>query len=43
LSQEHQEPLPDVTTKIPVQAIIDHGHLEEHQKLIKRRSRVARE
>jgi hypothetical protein len=42
LSQEHQELLPNITTKIPAEATSDHGHLEEHQRLIKRRSRVAR-
>jgi hypothetical protein len=42
LSQEHQELLPDITTKIPAQATSDHGHLEEHQELIMRRSRAAR-
>jgi hypothetical protein len=36
--QEHQETI----TKIPAQTISDHGHLEDHQGLIKRRSRAAR-
>jgi hypothetical protein len=42
LSQEHQKLLPDITTKIPAQATSDHAHLEEHQRLIKRRSRATR-
>jgi hypothetical protein len=40
--QEHQEPLPDIITNIPAKQIIHHGHLEEHQELIKRRSRATR-
>jgi hypothetical protein len=36
--QEYQETI----TKIPAQATSDHGHLEEHQELIQRRSRAAR-
>jgi hypothetical protein len=42
LSQEHHKLLPDITTKISAQATSDHGHLEEHQRLIKRRSKAAR-
>jgi hypothetical protein len=34
--------IPDITTKIPAQATSDYGHLEDHQRLIKRRSRAAR-
>jgi hypothetical protein len=40
--QEHQEPLPDIITNIPARQVNHHGHLEEHQELIKRRSRAAR-
>jgi hypothetical protein len=32
----------NITTKIPAQSTSDHGHLEEHQRLIKRRSRAAK-
>jgi hypothetical protein len=34
--------LPDITTKISAQSASDHGHLEDHQRLIKRRSKAAR-
>jgi hypothetical protein len=39
LSQEHSR---KHHHKIPAQSTSDHGHLEDHQRLIKRRSRAAR-
>jgi hypothetical protein len=41
-SQENQEQIPDIITNIPAKQISHHGHLEEHQELIKRRNRAAR-
>jgi hypothetical protein len=41
-SQAHQEQFSKEHHKIPAQATSDHGHLEEHQELIKRRSKAAR-
>jgi hypothetical protein len=42
LSEENEEQLQNLTTKILAKLISNHGHLVEHQELTKRRSRAAR-
>jgi hypothetical protein len=42
LTSKSTRTIPDTTTKIPAQSTSDHGHLEDHQWLIRRRSRAAR-
>jgi hypothetical protein len=42
LSEENDEQLQNLTTKISAKLISNHGHLVEHQELTKRRSRAAR-